>query len=363
MGSLYLRGNIWWVKYYRNGRPIRESTGTEKETEARKFLKLREGQVAQGKRVLPRAERLRFEELSEDFLTDYRVNGKRSLDKAERSVKHLARVFAGWRAVDLTTPDVQRYIAQRQAEGASNASINRELAALKRMLNLALRAEKLPSKPYIPQLHEDNVRTGFFEAEAFLTVLRHLPEYLQPVATFAYVTGWRKDEILTLTWRQVDFEAGTVRLEPGTTKNREGRTIFLTPELRAILAEQRMKTTALERQRARIIPWVFHRDGKPIKDLRVAWQNACKRAGQPGRLFHDLRRTAVRNMVRAGIPERVAMQISGHKTRSIFDRYNIVSEGDLREAARKLTGTSGTILGTMARREAQIGVEGRLGSA
>ncbi len=197
---------------------------------------------------------------------------------------------------------------------------------------------------YIPLLDEDNIRTGFLNAEVFSIVCKHLPAYLQPIATFGYLTGWRRGEILTLSWRQVDFEAGTVRLEPGTTKNREGRTIFLTPELLTLLQEQRAKTTALERQQHRIIPWVFHRQGTLIQSFRKAWRRACHQAGQPEQLFHDLRRTAVRNMVRAGIAERIAMQISGHKTRSIFDRYHIVSEGDLRDAAQKL---AGTISGTM----------------
>jgi integrase len=161
-----------------------------------------------------------------------------------------------------------------------------------------------------------------------------------------------------LTWRQIDLEAGTVRLEPGTTKNREGRLVVLPAELHAALREQRVKTSALERREKQIIPWVFHRNGKPIGDFRTAWQGACRRAGQPGRLIHDFRRTAVRNMVRAGIPERVAMTITGHKTRSVFDRYHIVSEGDLREAARKLSGTAtlmGTISGTIDKNAAQHG--------
>ena len=204
--------------------------------------------------------------------------------------------------------------------------------------------------PYIPVLREDNVRSGLFEPEAFCAVLKELPSSLKPVATFAYYTSWRKEEILNLTWGQVDLEAGTVRWEPGTTKNREGRTVFLPTELYTILRELRTKTSALERERGEIIPWVFHRHGKPIRDFRDASNSACRRAGYSGRLFHDFRRTGVRNMIRAGIPERVAMQISGHKTRSVFDRYNIVSEGDLREAARKLSGAAiltGTISGTI----------------
>jgi integrase len=104
-------------------------------------------------------------------------------------------------------------------------------------------------------------------------------------------------------------------------------------------------TINIERQQCKIIPWVFHRQGGPIKNFRKAWQHACEGAGQPGQLFHDLRRTAVHNMVRAGVPEHVAMQISGHKTRSIFDRYHIVSQGDLQDAAQRLAGTiSGTIM-------------------
>jgi integrase len=238
----FKRGNIGWAQYYQNGQPIRESTGSTKETEVKRFLKLREGEVAQGKRVVIHIERLCFEELADDSLTDYRVNGKRSLDKAQWSVRHLGGYFAGMRVVDITTDKVRADIDQRQRADYSNAAINRELAALKRMFNLARQQTppKITQMSYIPMLQEKNVRTGFFEVEAFQGVVSGLPAALRPVATFAHITGWRKAEVLALTWRQVDFEAEVVRLESGTTKNGEGRTFFTTAELKRLLEGPRL---------------------------------------------------------------------------------------------------------------------------
>ena len=187
-----------------------------------------------------------------------------------------------------------------------------------------------------------------FEREQFLSVLQRLPAAVRPAATFAYITGWRIDsEVLSLEWRQVDFGSGEVRLDPGKTKNSEGRTFPMTRELRDVLHQQRAITENLQRQLKVVCPSVFHRSGRPIKSFRSAFRTACAEAGCPGRILHDFRRTAVRNLVRAGIPERVAMQMAGHKTRSVFERYNIVSAGDLREAAKRLDAVTGTISGTI----------------
>ena len=131
----------------------------------------------------------------------------------------------------------------------------------------------------------------------------------------------------------MDFVVGEVWLDPGTTKNDDGRVFPMTVELRAVLDQQWQVTQALAKTGRRICPWVFHRRGEPIKSFIATWRTACRRAGCPGRIPHDFRRTAVRNLVRAGVPERVAMQLTGHKTRSVFERYNIVSSGDLRRAA------------------------------
>lgn len=191
--------------------------------------------------------------------------------------------------------------------------------------------------------------------EMLYGVLAQLPAALQPVIQFAYITGWRiPSEVLPLEWRQVDFAAGEVRLDPEATKNRSGRVFPLTDDLRALLLalhgeHQRRK------QHGQIVPWVFVRlvakgrrgpkSPKRILTLTKAWNAACRAAGCPGRIPHDLRRTAVRNMIRRGVPERVAMQLAGHKTRSVFDRYNVVSAGDLRTAAQQLCGLTGTIRG------------------
>ena len=160
--------------------------------------------------------------------------------------------------------------------------------------------------------------------------------------TFAYLTGWRvQSEILPLEWRQVDRHSGTVRLDPGTTKNREGRFFpygDVLPELREIVKSQWTLTKAVEQDRGMVCPWVFHRSGEQIKSLRTAWRRACAAAGCPHRIPHDFRRTAVRNLVRAGVPDTIAMALTGHKTRAVFDRYDIVDEADLRAGIEKLAG-------------------------
>jgi hypothetical protein len=179
--------------------------------------------------------------------------------------------------------------------------------------------------------------------------------------TLAYYTGWRiNSELLALQWHQIDRAAGVLRLEPNTTKNREGRTFKYAEieELRASIEGLWGRHQALER-RGILTPLVFCRlKGQPVLTFHKRWKTACAAAGCPGRIPHDFRRTAVRNLNRAGVPETVAMKISGHKTRSVFDRYDITSEEDLAEASRKLQALSGTITGTIGRMDADALREG-----
>lgn len=328
-GRLYQRGRIWWIQYCHRGHVFRESARSEDERVARRLLRKRLGELTVGVFLGPKAERTTFEDLAKEIENDYRINGRKSADKLPLRLAYLRTAFGLDRIIDVTTDRIKAYIVRRQEEGAANATINRELATLKRMFSLGVQCGKVATKPYVPMLREHNVRTGFFEHEDFIRLRDVLPEDLRPLVTFGYYTGWRIEEIRSLRWYHVDLTAGCVRLDPGTTKNDQGRIVYLTAEMRETL-------TTLWQARRLDCPWVFHRGGKPVGDFRKAWADACAEAKTPGRLFHDFRRTAVRNMVRAGVPERVAMQISGHKTRAIFDRYHIVSDTDLKEAAQRV---------------------------
>ena len=351
MGMIYKRGSVWWIKYYRNGKYFRESSGTTKKMVAKKLLDRREGDIAQGKLPGVQFEKITYDQLAEDFLRDYRINQKKSLDRAERSGKHLEKYFGGDKVPTITTPRINGYIEKRQDEGATNATINRELAALKRMLNLGAQ-QTPPIVDRVPKIHmlaENNVREGFFEHDEFLKFRDALPSYLQGFATFGYKLGWRVGEITNLTWSLVDRKQWGVKLEAGMTKNNDGRLTYLDTELTSIfegLWHQRKMSK-------KILPYVFlnRRGDGQIKDFRFAWNKAFKDSGVQRRLFHDLRRTAIRNMIRSGIPEKVAMRISGHKTRSVFERYNIVDDKDLKQAAllqeNYLENLTGTISGTV----------------
>lgn len=366
MGFLYRpklkgggRSRIWWCKYYVNGRPIRESTGAEKEKEARNVLKDREGRAAAGQPVLPRVDRIRYAEIAADLRRYYQTTGKRRIKEAETRLRCLDKFFAGYRVVAISPSTITSYVEARQKQEAANATINRELATLRRMLRLAYKGGKLLRLPVFEMLKEPAPRQGFFERDQYEAVRRQLSPDLQVVAAIAYTFGWRtQSEVLTLERRHLDLEAGTLRLDPGMTKNDEGRIVYLTPELKALLAAQLARVEALQKRTGRIIPYLFPflagkvRRGERRRDFRKTWITACDDAGVPGRLRHDFRRTAVRNMVNAGVPERVAMKVTGHRTRSVFDRYHIVSPADLQDVARRLalqaelTQRGGTFSGT-----------------
>lgn len=334
----------WWIGYHFRGTEHRESAHSTNRVEALGLLRRRMEEMGRGRLVGPSAERVTFADLKTMLTSEYQTNGRKSLKRAEVALKALEGYFGLFRALDITTDRVTEYIRQRQQAGIKPATIRYELSILKRMFTLAIRAEKLDRKPYIPSIEVRNVRAGFFSETEFQALLSHLPEQVKPVVEFLWLTGWRKTEGLTLEWRQVDWNAKTVRLEPGTTKNDEGCMFPFGnyPDLESLLLRQRAQTDNIQQAQARIISPVFHRAGEPIRDFRGAWESACKDAGIPGRWVHDFRRSAVRRMEQNGVPRSWAMKLVGHRTESIYRRYAIVSESDLSEAVARLASPQGS---------------------
>jgi integrase len=353
-GRLHQRGGTWYLRYRVGGTEHDVSTGTTNLEKAEKFRSRCEAQYDLGTLASPNVRRTTFEDLMQMVRDEYRARRRRSEKRLTGCIKHLTTAFAGRRALAITPDRLTTYVADRLAAVAAPPTIRNELNVLRHAFRLAKAARKVFDVPAFPKLAAAHIRGGFFEAPAFRRVLAELPDYLAGPMTFAYLTGWRvPSEVLKLEWRNIDFTAGVVRLEPGQTKNGEGRTFpfDVLPDLVTLLTAQRDRTRALERRLGRIVSPVFWRgDGIPIRDYYAAWHSACDRAAHEerdgvrtvvcaelvGRIPHDFRRTAVRNLVRAGVPEKTAMMLTGHKTRAVFDRYDIVNEADLRTAVRKL---------------------------
>jgi integrase len=334
-GSIYLQKGsaVWWVKYYRNGKPYRESTHKTNEKEAQDFLNQRMGEIVTGNFYGPKSERVRIDELADDLLRDYRINGKRSLDDVNaRWTLHLKPFFGDLKAIDVSSDLVARYVDKRQEQKAKNATINRELAALKRMFHLGYRTTppKVNRIPAFPRLAENNIRKRFLEDGKYERLFGACSEnWFRAIVEVGRTYGWRVSELLNMRVSQVDVLARTIRLEPGTTKNRDGREVTMTRRVHELL-----KLCAFGKT---LESFVFTRsNGEPVRDFRGTWAKACKEAGVPGLLFHDLRRTAARNLRRAGVAEGVIMKIGGWRTRSVFERYAIVSQTDIVEALGRL---------------------------
>jgi integrase len=290
-------------------------------------------------RTAPTARPLSMGHLYAALERDYVING----DKSVRNVRsvwkhHLQAVFAEKPAATLDSEQLQRYVVARQAEGAANATINRELAAVKRMFSLARRDGKLRECPYIPHLEERNVRKGFVkdaEYEALARETAAIGLWLRTMFELGYTYGWRKSELLGMRVDQVDLSERTIRLDAGETKNDEARQVEMTAKVYELLNACCAGKSAEDLVFTRT-PGNRPKQVSRIVDIRNAWHDATAAAGCPDLLFHDLRRTAIRNMRRHGISEKVAMTISGHKTRSVFERYNIVDRADMHEAVGKL---------------------------
>ena len=363
-GVIYRRGKVWWIKYSVNGRRRRESSKSERDADAIKLLQRRVKEAARDQRRDPVAEnRVTMAELFKALESDYEANGRRSSATLAFRLAPLREAFGQDKAKVITAARIARYASDRRAQGRQPATVNRELAALRRAFTIAVEQELLSAAavPRVKLFAEHNARQGFIQRPDFDLVVVYLPACLQDFARFAYGSGWRKGELATLEWSAADKDDTRITLRREHSKNGEPRVLPLVGELAEIIARRRQARTYTTRTgETALSVYVFHRDGVPIRDFRGAWAAACIAAGfskpkvrrdgrpvldrkgqpvmKPTLIFHDLRRSAVRNLMAAGVDQSVAMRVTGHQTISVFQRYRIVSDDDVRAALGKVQG-------------------------
>jgi integrase len=358
-GTIYKRSgstNLWVGYIGPNDEYVRESSGSSNKTEAQNFLRKRMEAVSGGNFLGPRVEKITVNELFDDLLTDYKTHEQFHLWPERTWNAHLKDYFggvklpldkgaaySGMRASRVGTSVLAAYVEKRQGERASKSTINRELALLRRAFSLGFDAE--PQKvSRVPKFHrfivseKGNERRGFVEETEYRRLVGLAKEpWLRALLALAYTYGFRKAELLEMKCSQVDLLNNTVCLYSGETKNDEGRIVYLTDECRLLVTELRKGKQPDD--------FLFLREnGEPVRDLRGTWAAVTEEAKLPGLLFHDFRRSAVRNMIRRGVPQKTAREISGHKTDSVFNRYNIVSEADLQDAARRIEAGAKTVV-------------------
>jgi integrase len=339
-GRLFKRGQVWWISYCHHGQELRESTKSTNQRDAEKLLRHRLQEIGADKLGLqafigPSQDKLTVKALLDELENDYTIRNKYT-PSTKSHLERAKNAFGHHRATKLTASHIDQFIKEQLEEGAAPATINRSTQLLSQAYKLAIKRREINNAPYVRRLPEANARQGFFESDEIEPVIKHLPDYLKDAVRFAYLSGWRRGEIFTLRWTDVDQKARVIRLRGEESKNGQGRTLALEGELHAIIQRRYAARIVTKKDEPPIISTlVFHHDSNPIVDIKKAWTKACEKAQVGKKLFHDLRRTAIRNMVRAGVPESIAMKISGHKTRAVFDRYNIVDEKDIREAVKK----------------------------
>jgi integrase len=352
-GLIKIRGcRFWYGQFYKDGKQIRVSTKTEVKEEAKKTLRRLMGDTERG--IAPENElrKVRYAHLRAALLQNYLERGNKSLqtmaDGAETiwGLKPLDDFFEyepaknggqekpGVPVTKLTTDAARDFARERLEEGLANDTVNGSLRLLRRMLNIAYEDKKIQLVPKIRLLKSSAARKGFLAKQQFDVLISFIPANLKPIVTFLYYCGVRLGEAKQIEWSQIDLKAALVRLEEDQTKNSEARTIPLPDVL------------------VKMLKGIESTDGTVFDttNLRKAWQKACSAAGlgkveevegrpdprYTGLIIHDLRRSAIKNLMKVGVNEKVAMKISGHKTRAVFDRYHIVDTEDVVDAMRRV---------------------------
>jgi len=324
--------STWYMKYYVNGKPIEASSGMDDYDEALASLRKRMADQAIQPDYTDHPERVRMNQLFDLLIEDYRYKERKSTYDTELRVEaHLRPFFGERKAQAISTSVLREYVAHRRRQKAEAATINKELSWVRRSMKIGAKHEPplVLRVPSFEMLQLDNVREGTIEHEQYRAVRDALPAYAHIALVIAYHTGARKGEIRSIQRDRIDLKAKRVHLPGRTTKNGKPRYLPIYGDMEA---ELDMAIASGDCG----CPYLVQDKGQPVFDFEKAWTTACDLGGVPHALFHDLRRTALTNMIEAGLSEKEAMEISGHKTRPVFDRYHIVSERRMRQNAEKL---------------------------
>jgi integrase len=334
-----VESRYWYILYYHNGRKIRESSKSESKQVAEKLLQHRLAESGLGLRPEQDVKGVRYEHVRDAWFQEHQNQGRAVYRRADGTVTisgldHLDEFFKGMLVTRITSDTLRKYIEHRRKAGAADPTIRRNFVMLRSMLNLARKEGKLrlADVPHFPMPKDSKPRTGFVLPDVFHKLLESLPKNLRPLLTFIYYTGCRKGAALKITWNMVNKDCREIELPGSITKTGEPLTLPLVGE-------------GLD-EVSKMLRKMFRADG-PVFDatnLRVAWNKTCHKLGlgvyekrlYTGLTIHDLRRSAARNLIRAGVSRGVAMTITGHKTEAVFERYNITDTNDMKEALVKV---------------------------
>jgi integrase len=324
-------GRAWWIEYYDHDKRLRrERIGPNKAAAEQRYREVMSART-EGRYIKKSPDaRTLFKDLAAWYLDLPEVKVKRSYDRDQLTMNKLIPFFGDRLLKDITPAQVEAYRQKRLSEPSGRtpttltapATVNREIACFKTIFSKAMKNGKAERNPAqgIKLLKEHNERDRVLSHEEYTRLLAHCSTHLRPIVKVAYHTGMRQGEILNLTWDQVDLKERFIRLRPEDTKTNEGRLVPLNHGL-----------VEMFRAMPRGLPGVpvFTYQGKSVEAVRRSFATACKKAGIEDFTFHDLRHTAINNWRLQGHDYFRIMAASGHKTMSVFKRYNTVSKDEL----------------------------------
>lgn len=327
--SLYLRGKSWYYDFQYRGQRYTGCIGKVSKTVAKEIFAKKKAEAVEGRYELPsKKPSLLFEDMAVEYLKYYKANRRpRSVERHEMAYKAVKPTFFGKRLTDINSFLIEKYKRIRKEQGRSEVTINRELAFLKNMFTMAITWGKASENPVkqVRMFREDNGRTRALVEDEEARLLSHCGPYLKPIVITALHTGFRKSELLSLTWGNVDFRHHMIKVTAGYSKNGEARSIPMTSVLTQTLREIRITGDPSA-------PVFRTREGKPYRDISTSFSTAVRRARITDFTFHDLRHTLASRLVMRGVDLATVKELMGHKHIHMTLRYAHLAPGHKRSA-------------------------------